>query len=180
MGGPGSGTWMRRDAKATTSCLLPLNVNWLARDGYLSVGVNGVLQWNNCATHQPLGSAEFSVLPSVNNSRIFQIRYHWNNSENVCTSIRLQPTQPHFGGQRWWLTCPLSVNGTPCNRRVAKLYLHGRYFGCRFCHDLTYQSCRESHSLQRMFDCLTRIAGGLPVNDQLADCFDHWIRRDDG
>lgn len=172
--------WIRHDAKTTTNGLLPLDVICLARDGFLSVGVAGILQWSTCARHQPLGSVEFSVLPSVNNSRIFRIRYWWNNSESVCTSIRLQTTQPHFGGQRWWLTCPMSVGGTPCNRRVGKLYLKGRYFGCRFCHELTYQSCRESHNLQRFFDRMGNTAGSMPVNADLSRSLDQWFRRDDG
>jgi len=37
------------------------------------------------------------------------------------------------------------VNGRVCCRRVAKLYLPlgGRYFGCRHCYNLTYQSYKE-------------------------------------
>jgi hypothetical protein len=39
----------------------------------------------------------------------------------------------------------LVVSGSPCYRRVGKLYLPpgGRYFGCRHCYDLTYTSCQE-------------------------------------
>lgn len=179
MGGPGSGTWIRHDAKTTADGLWPLDVNSLARDGFLSVGIAGVLQWHTRATHQPLGSAAFSVWRSEDNSRIFRIRYRWNDSENVCTSIRLQTTQPHFGGQRWWLTCPMSVDGRPCNRRVGKLYLKGCHFGCRFCHELTYQSCRESHNVQRMYERLGITAANMPVNAVLARSFDQWLRRDD-
>jgi hypothetical protein len=36
------------------------------------------------------------------------------------------------------------VDGVACGRRVRKLYLSGRYFGCRHCHELTYASSRES------------------------------------
>jgi hypothetical protein len=41
--------------------------------------------------------------------------------------------------------CPLLVQGQACNRRVAKLYLppSSRYFGCRYCQDLTYTSAQE-------------------------------------
>jgi hypothetical protein len=48
---------------------------------------------------------------------------------------------------------PLVVGGRPCGRRVGKLHLppHGRYFGCRHCHDLTYASCQESHKFDRAF-----------------------------
>jgi len=56
--------------------------------------------------------------------------------------VPLQATFPHYGGTRWWFTCPLTVDGIPCRRRVGKLYLppNGTYFGCRHCYDLTYNS----------------------------------------
>ncbi len=37
----------------------------------------------------------------------------------------------------------------PCGRRVGKLYLAGRYSGCRACHGLTYASRNESHQAER-------------------------------
>jgi hypothetical protein len=57
--------------------------------------------------------------------------------------INLTATYCHWGGKRWWFECPLEG----CGRRVAKLYLPSgrKYFGCRSCHRLTYQTCRESH-----------------------------------
>jgi hypothetical protein len=61
-------------------------------------------------------------------------------------SVRLVTTGCHLGGVRWWLTCPLIRNNVACGRRVRKLYLSGRYFGCRHCHDLTYRSRQESDS----------------------------------
>src|SRR5262249_13393813 len=37
-----------------------------------------------------------------------------------------------------------SRNLVACSKRVRKLYLSGRYFGCRRCHGLTYRSTQES------------------------------------
>jgi hypothetical protein len=61
-------------------------------------------------------------------------------------TIRLETTPCHLGGVRWWFRCPLSRNGVACDRRVRKLYLSGKYFGCRHCHDLVYRSSQESDS----------------------------------
>jgi hypothetical protein len=61
-------------------------------------------------------------------------------------TVRLVTTGCHLGGVRWWFICPLSRNEVTCGRRVRKLYLHGKYFGCRRCHDLSYTSCQESDS----------------------------------
>lgn len=59
-------------------------------------------------------------------------------------TVRLVTTPCHLGGVRWWFTCPLVKDGIACVRRVRKLYLCGRYCGCRHCHDLTYRSRQES------------------------------------
>jgi hypothetical protein len=55
-------------------------------------------------------------------------------------------TEPcHFGGVRYWFICPLSRNGVPCGRRAGTLFLSpgSKYFGCRHCHDLSYESRNE-------------------------------------
>lgn len=79
--------------------------------------------------------------------------YCWRDSEDVEIPIRLQTTPANFGGERYWFTCPLTVDGVPCNRRVGNVHLPpgARYFGCRTCHDLTYVSCQEAHQAERLF-----------------------------
>ncbi|NCU41972.1 MAG: hypothetical protein EOM19_04620 [Candidatus Moranbacteria bacterium] len=48
----------------------------------------------------------------------------------------------HYGGKRYFFKCSLFKNGIHCGRKVAKLYLGAgiKYFGCRHCYDLTYES----------------------------------------
>jgi hypothetical protein len=85
--------------------------------------------------------------------------------------IGLLITEPNFGGIRWWFSCPLSKEGKPCKRRVAKLYLPpgGRRFGCRGCHELTYRSCRRSHRYDRICKIMS---GGCPeVEEELKRAF---------
>ncbi len=59
--------------------------------------------------------------------------------------IALVSTMPNYGGLRWWFVCPLDRAGGSCNRRVGKLYMPpgGRYYGCRHCYRLTYESAQE-------------------------------------
>jgi hypothetical protein len=71
------------------------------------------------------------------------VLHHGRHYRGAAYQVGLVMTRPHFGGCRWWFLCPLIVNGRPCNRRVAKLYLRGKYFGCRQCHDLTYTSSQQ-------------------------------------
>ncbi|MCI0625457.1 MAG: hypothetical protein L0387_28065 [Acidobacteria bacterium] len=98
----------------------------------------------NPVTGATIGSCEFA-LTTVRRELVFELRYFvgWEGiSENVCQSFPFARSRPNFGGVRWWFRCPLVIKGKPCRRRVGKLYLpYGRsLFGCRHCHQLTYQS----------------------------------------
>ena len=71
-------------------------------------------------------------------------------------------TPCHFGGSRPWFVCPGIVNGVPCGRRVGKLYGPGRYFLCRHCYRLAYQSQREQpheRALRRANSIRMRLGG---------------------
>ncbi len=74
-----------------------------------------------------------------------------NKEKKLDYKVLLTSTPCHFGGKRWWFICPLTVNGIPCRRRLGVLYLGGDYFGCRHCHDLTYESVKENHRYDALF-----------------------------
>ena len=80
-----------------------------------------------------------------------RLRYEIDQ-EPIQMPILLVTTDTQFGGLRWWLRCPLAVNGTPCQLRAGKLYLPpgGSYFGCRECHGLAYRSSQEAHGMERL------------------------------
>ena len=59
----------------------------------------------------------------------------------------------NFGGERPWFVCPGVVNGVACGRRVAKLYLKRRYFLCRHCHNLSYESQHEHGGIAALHKC---------------------------
>lgn len=64
--------------------------------------------------------------------------------------VRLTRTTKQWGGFRYYFICPLTVNGAPCLRRVAVLYLPlgEELFGCRNCHEIKYptQVFNKRHS----------------------------------
>jgi hypothetical protein len=60
--------------------------------------------------------------------------------KEVREPVPLSWTACNFGGERPWFICP----GARCGRRVAVLYGPGKYFLCRHCHDLVYESQREN------------------------------------
>ena len=67
------------------------------------------------------------------------VQYEWRG-EQMAQEVHFDWTPCNYGGHRPWLIC------MDCGRRVAVLYLRGKYFACRHCHNLTYRSCQESDS----------------------------------
>lgn len=95
------------------------------------------------------------LLTVGSNAGTLQLLYAMKSTDGVLACpVQLVTTPCHLSGVRWWFVCPLSRNGVPCGRRVRKLYLCGKYFGCRHCHNLTYTSSQESDS--RVYATLRR------------------------
>ena len=70
--------------------------------------------------------------------------------EKIKYKIVLEATLCHMGGKRYWFKCPLLKEDekTKCGRRVGVLYFEGKYFGCRHCLNLTYESKSEGPNLR--------------------------------
>jgi hypothetical protein len=152
VGGFGSGNWDRRDRRTAVEQCYAIDVNRLAREGKLRVGAAGFIWWTNQFGEHPF-FVEFSVYDDHCRA-VLLLRYRWadrwgKQSEAIRLPILLQTSRPYFGGVRWWFACPLGSEGSPCNRRVGKLYLppHSRYFACRYCHGLVYR--REPDPLEQ-------------------------------
>lgn len=164
MGGIGSGNWYRFDRKSTVEESLTLAV----RDfrGRLYPHSSGTFTWT-CA-----GVSRSSVGYRVTwgNHPVITLEYRCRNNEDVQIPIHLQTTPTQFGGERWWFTCPLIVDGVACNRRAGKLHLPpgAKYFGCRKCHDLTYRSCQEAHQEERLFDRIERMERWMETAERRA------------
>lgn len=158
MGGIGSGDWYRYGRKATVEQSLILPVSSFRRR--LFVGTTGVLTWSWKTGEK--SSVRYCVTGD-NEQWIVTFTYRWRATDDVRLPVRLQPTPTQFGGRRWWFTCPLLAGERACKRRVGKLYLPPgqKFFGCRQCHDLTYQSCQEAHQTERLF-------GGLGADAHIA------------
>jgi hypothetical protein len=77
--------------------------------------------------------------------------------------IALERTACRLGGFRYWFVCPVVKDEIYCGNRVGKLYLPpgGKFFGCRQCYDLTYESCQRSHKYDRVLD---HIPDGLDLS----------------
>ncbi len=142
MGGCGSGRPAERD---TVEGYPFLDINLLSSGGYIK---------KDCHTACILRYSFFDELVAriifeghLDKTLPFiQLRYTYNSDEQLDYRVYLTTTPVHFGGHRWWFVCP----NNKCYKRVGKLYCAGKYFLCRHCYNLTYQSCRDSHQLDRL------------------------------
>lgn len=125
--------------KTTVEDSRGISITKLRREGLLEPGTAGIISWR-CEFPKSEESVEFDV-ETDSGIRFLHLRYRVGK-QPVNMEIRLTTTPLHHGGERWWFVCPLITDGTPCNRRVGKLYAPPgeKYFGCRHCYDLSYQS----------------------------------------
>jgi hypothetical protein len=148
MGGFGSGRWGAHLKAGTVENCRCLDAGRWGREGFLKAGIwiRGSCTWFRDAARTEQTSAIGLEVNTQADPPWVQLSYTFTKSEEALDYlVRLTRTRPHFGGLRWWFVCPLSKNGVACGRRVSKLFLppHGRYFGCRHCHELTYTSCQQ-------------------------------------
>lgn len=105
-----------------------------------------IISWKNYAG-EVTGRVGYTCEPLGDGSAILHFSYTMTRDENkieVTEQIPVRTTRPFFGGIRWWFICPAIIAGKNCQLRVRKLYIPpgGRYFACRICYNLTYESVR--------------------------------------
>jgi hypothetical protein len=147
MGGFGSG--QRWSKKGVVEGRNAIDTADLKRWNLLVPGVEnraGSFEWRRGGEDKPSSSVGYrlTVGPGAGVLRLLYAMKSLNAELDY--SVRLMTTACHLGGVRWWFVCPLVKDGVACGRRARKLYLCGRYFGCRRCHGLTYTSTQESDS----------------------------------
>jgi hypothetical protein len=141
LGGVGSGNRHRFDKKTTTGECNDLDVRRLYHDGLLKPGTCFSSSWSRA------GRETGSIGGLVSRNQVILSYSHRSRQgakwETVKEPVPIEWTPCNFGGEQPWFICPGVVNGVACGRRVAKLYGPGKYFLCRRCYDLRYESQRE-------------------------------------
>ncbi len=142
MGGVGSGNWYRFDKKTTTGECTSVDVRYLHRESLLQGGHSFSLRWSRAG--REAGSIGGVVEGAERPERVILLYRHRSGPggewEDVREPVSFAWTACNFGGERPWFICP----SAGCGRRVAVLYGPGRYFLCRHCYDLVYESQREN------------------------------------
>jgi hypothetical protein len=134
MGGYGSG---RKFGADCTEDYRSIDIRRWQRDGYLVPGRYINWQWSRNGEK----IAAISAKVETGQLRlIYNYRRNGGEWESLNYPVRLQTTSCNYGGERYWFTCP----AVGCGRRVAVLYLGGKYFACRNCYQLAYKSQRET------------------------------------
>ena len=133
-------------AKDTCEAAKRMPISFLKANRYLDAyGYSGSLNWS--VRGQPTGKISIEVDAENKGVRCQYTRTTDDDKkEDFDYTVSLVQTRCYFGGKRFWLVCPLVRDGIPCLRRVGVLYLEGRYFGCRKCHDLAYETQQETHT----------------------------------
>jgi hypothetical protein len=148
VGGFGSGSYHRfGGSKDRVEDCLFLDVRSCWRDGWLKSGTDFTTTWWRYRREY---SIRVRVLGNAGAERARAVELSYSRGpegrkEDVSYAVPLSWTPCNFGGWRPWFVCPGLVEGVSCSRRVAKLYLKGRHFLCRHCHDLAYSSQQEAH-----------------------------------
>jgi hypothetical protein len=135
-------------------------VRYLYREGLLKPRRSFSLRWSRAG--RETGSIRGVVSGDGRPEQITLLYRHRSGAsrewEDVQEPVSFEWTACTFGGERPWFICP----GAGCGRRVALLYGPGRYFLCRHCYDLVYESQRENamyRALRRAQTIRERLGG---------------------
>ncbi|MEP1586406.1 MAG: hypothetical protein ABJR46_13210 [Tateyamaria sp.] len=163
MGGFGSG---RASGKQKAEHSRALNITALHRSGCLAVGWSGGWSWTRD------GKEEARISFKAEQGRVvldYKVRLYSGEWEPITQPVPITHVDCHYGGQRPYFLCPGVVNDRHCGRRVGKLFLGGRYFLCRHCHNISYSSQSEAHygRMLRRANKLRMSLGGDPGTVQL-------------
>lgn len=125
-----------------------LDIFWLRQNDYFCGFRSGTIKWSR--GDNVTGTIGIQVEVRNDPEPGGSVRLYYTSTShgtgettNLDYRVSLNTTWCNYGKYRWWFECPLYG----CGKRVGKLYLPpgAKYFGCRNCHRLTYESCRESH-----------------------------------
>lgn len=125
------GRGMRFDSKRTTNSCFSLDIHWLRTKGYIQKfgTTSGILnmRFRN-------SGRTFEAFTKSNDKAIMLTYKH--NGEEMSYCIPVTYSDCNYGGERPWFRCP----NTNCNKRVGKLFMAGKYFLCRHCYNLAYET----------------------------------------
>jgi hypothetical protein len=160
MGGYGSGRWGWGGKKTQVEECIKWRIVGLKN--YLNPGHWGTTRW--MIGERESGSISFRVLGDEEPEALqvsYTIGARSGNPQDFKYRVNLTTTPLPWGGVRYWFVCPLQG----CGRRVGCLYLPpgSKYFGCRHCYDLSYESQQDGNWSRGFYDRMAlEMSGNYP------------------
>jgi hypothetical protein len=131
-----------RGFATTTDDVKRIDAVSLRKAGYLRIGkLDGMtLSWSRRGEPAGAISADFqiNIWPQESFVDLHYVSQRDTETEKLDYKVNLLSTFCRYGGMRWWFECPHAG----CQRRVRILYQSGKYFVCRKCARLWYDSQR--------------------------------------
>lgn len=129
--------------KTEADSLKQVSISFLKEHGYLNQGWrSGTINWSRNGEN----TGSISIQSSIDEHEQY-IKFIYTQTDrdtgekkDFDYKISLTTSPCYFGGKRYWFICPWYANGVYCGRRVDVLYLGDKYFACRHCYNLTYNS----------------------------------------
>lgn len=162
MGGWGSG---RQGGRPIAEEALRIEFCWMLRTGLARPGksVSGTLRWT--CRGEPSGNINYACDMRDPDNAVMELRFNvtrrsTGERKDYVQHVPLTYTQPHFGGRRWWMRCPIT------GERVAKLYVpdEGDLFASRKAWRIGYRSQRVTDR-DAIFERLFRIQRRLGCSE---------------
>ena len=158
MGGAGSGTWYRYEAKRTIGQMFRLDIRNMKKRGMLDSGKH-TIRWFSSRDGEATGRASIYVL----SGKGMVVGCMWESDrtgkrEELRVVVKFVQSACAFGSFRQWFLCP------GCRSRVGILVLHPPIVACRNCLDLSYESQNE-HAMYRALRRRDKIGARLGVSD---------------
>ncbi len=136
-------------SKTTAESSHALSIFWLKKQGFLDSSYkSGFITWTYGLSENK-SSVGFSIVKDswdiAEENTYIELKYthtdRWTEEKSdMDVKITLTATPCSYGGKRYWFVCPLTKNGRYCGRRVGVIYVIGKWFGCRHCGEIAYQS----------------------------------------
>ena len=132
MGGWGSGRYGYRTAR-TTEAAKRVDIRYIRKQGWLYDGRTGLLSWTSRG--EPSGTIGYHI---VGDTFIldYKVQEYGGDWDAIKLSVALTSSPCRYGGKRYYFLCP----GLNCGRRCEVLYSADKYFVCRKCAGLIYDS----------------------------------------
>jgi hypothetical protein len=126
------GRGFKHDSKLTTNHCFSLDIRFFKKHGYLE---NGNVVYGDVNHRFRNSGRTLSTSIKAFNGKKLLLGYKINGEE-LAYKVPIVYSECNYGGQRPWFRCP----NTRCDRRVGMLFLRGKYYLCRHCHQLAYET----------------------------------------